>query len=159
MPILEIATIGQPVLREASRPVCSREELASSKIQNLIDDLIDTMHNANGIGIAANQVYQAIRICVIHVKENPRYPRMSEIPLTVLVNPRIELMSDQTFISYEGCLSVPNVRGEVPRFEYIRITAWDRNGQDICFEVKGMEANVYQHECDHLNGKLFVDKV
>lgn len=158
MAILKIATLGHPVLREISRPV-SREELATPELQRFIDDLIETMNDANGAGIAAPQVYRPIRICVICVKDNPRYPYKPNFPLTVLVNPELTLLSDERFMNYEGCLSVPNLRGEAPRSPHVRVRAWDRHGAELDFEVKGLTAGTFQHECDHLDGKLFVDRV
>jgi len=158
MAIRKIATIGHPVLREVARPL-TREELASASAQRFIDDLIETMVDANGAGIAANQVYEPIQICTIWVKDNPRYPYKPNVPLTVLVNPVVEALTDETFVSFEGCLSVPNLRGEVKRVTHVRVRAWDREGNSIDREVKGLTAGTYQHEVDHLNGKLFVDRV
>ena len=158
MAIRKIATLGHPVLREVARKV-SREELASPKVQAFIDDLIDTMHDANGAGLAANQVYEPIRICAIEVKNNPRYPYKPNYPLTVLVNPEVAATTDDSFLNNEGCLSVPNLRGEVRRFTGVRVRAWDRAGQELDFEVKGLTAGTFQHEVDHLDGKVFVDRV
>ena len=137
----------------------TREELVSDRWQTFIDDLVATMVDANGAGIAANQVYEPVMITAIWVKDNPRYPYKPNIPLTILVNPRLELLSSETFQNYEGCLSVPNLRGEVPRSVHIRVRAWDRHGKDLDFEVKGLTAGTFQHEVDHLYGKLFVDRV
>jgi peptide deformylase len=158
MAIRKIATIGHPVLREVARPL-TKEELQSSETQRFIDDLIETMFDANGAGIAANQVYVPIQICALHVKDNPRYPYKPNIPLTVLVNPEVTPLTDETFDNYEGCLSVPNLRGEVPRFTQVRVRAWDRDGQLIDRTIVGLTAGTYQHEVDHLKGKLFVDRV
>ncbi|MCG8424377.1 MAG: peptide deformylase [Proteobacteria bacterium] len=158
MAIRKIAQIGHPVLRETAR-VLGREELASLDIQRFIDDLIETMRDANGAGLAANQIYQPIAICAIEVKDNPRYPYKPNIPLTVLVNPVVQLIGGERFDNYEGCLSVPNLRGLVPRHLRIRVTGWDRHGNEIDREVAGVTAGTYQHEIDHLNGTLFVDRV
>jgi peptide deformylase len=158
MAIRKIATIGHPVLREKARPV-TREELASGETQKFIDDLIETMVDANGAGIAANQVYEPVQICTIWVKDNPRYPYKPNVPLTVLVNPRIDHLTDDTFVNYEGCLSVPNLRGEVTRVARIRVRAWDREGNAIDREIQGLTAGTFQHEVDHLEGTLFVDRV
>jgi peptide deformylase len=158
MAIRKIATIGNPVLRQVARPL-TKDELALPKTQSFIDDLVETMFDANGAGIAANQVYEPIRICALHVKDNPRYPYKPNIPLTILVNPKLELLAEETFLNYEGCLSVPNLRGEVPRCVNIRVRAWDRNGNDLDFEARGITAGTYQHEVDHLDGTLFVDRV
>jgi peptide deformylase len=109
--------------------------------------------------IAANQVYEPIQVCAIWVKDNPRYPYKPNVPLTVLVNPRIDLLTDDSFVNYEGCLSVPNLRGEVKRVTRIRVRAWDREGSEIDREVMGLTAGTFQHELDHLEGTLFVDRV
>jgi len=158
MAIRKIATIGHPVLREVARPI-SREELRSSSVQRFIDDLVETMHDANGAGIAANQVYEPVQICAIHVKDNPRYPYKPNVPLTILVNPEVTSLTGETFGNYEGCLSVPNLRGEVARSTHVRVRAWDRDGHALDYEVLGLTAGTYQHEVDHLHGKLFVDRV
>src|ERR1700753_1694330 len=102
MAIRKIATIGHPVLREVARPL-SRDELASQSIQTFIDDLIETMHDADGAGLAANQVYEPIQICAIEVRNNPRYPYKPNIPLTILVNPVLTPVDDEQFDNYEGC--------------------------------------------------------
>jgi peptide deformylase len=158
MALRKIATIGHPVLREGARPL-TREELASARYQSLIDDMVETMRDASGAGIAANQVYEPVRICVIEVNKNPRYPYKPDWPLTVLVNPVVEATTDETFMNFEGCLSVPNLRGQVPRFAGVRVRAWDRAGAEVAFPVKGLTAGTFQHEVDHLEGTLFVDRV
>jgi peptide deformylase len=154
----KIATLGHPVLRKVAREL-SRDELASEPVQRLVDDLIETMRDAAGAGIAANQVHEAVRVCIIEIKDNPRYPYKPNWPLTVLVNPVIQPTTGETFRNFEGCLSVPNLRGEVPRFTGIRVRAWDRHARDVEFEVKGLTAGTFQHEFDHLEGMLFVDRV
>ena len=158
MCLRKIAAIGHPVLRQRAHEL-TQDELASAGTQQLVTDMIDTMRDANGAGIAANQVYEPVRICVIEVDKNPRYPYKPDWPLTVLVNPRVEARTDETFLNFEGCLSVPNLRGQVPRFTIVRVRAWDRLGHDVDFEVKGLTAGTFQHEIDHLDGKLFVDRV
>jgi peptide deformylase len=158
MALRKIATIGHPVLRQAAREL-TRDELGSAPVQRLVDDMVDTMRDANGAGIAANQVHEAVRVCVVEIKDNPRYPYLPGWPLTVLVNPVVTPTTDETFMNYEGCLSVPNLRGEVPRFTGVRVRAWDRRGKDLEFEVKGLTAGTFQHELDHLDGRLFVDGV
>ncbi len=158
MALRTIATLGHPVLRQIARAL-TREELAASHTQQLIDDLIDTMHDAAGAGLAAIQIHEPVRICAVHVENNPRYPYKPNIPLTVLVNPVITHLEAETFSNNEGCLSVPNLRGEVPRSVHVRVDAWDRHGADVSFVVKGLSAGTFQHEVDHLDGKLFVDRV
>lgn len=158
MALRKIATVGHPILRQVARKV-TREELASEATQRFIDDLIETMRDANGAGLAATQVYEPIQICAIEVGENPRYPYKPKIPLTILVNPEIEPLTDETFDNYEGCLSVPDLRGVVPRVVSIRVRAWDRHGEPIDEVIQGLTAGTYQHEVDHLRGKLFLDGV
>ncbi len=164
MTILKIATLGEPVLRQPARPLTT-DELRSPKIQQLIDDMIETMRDADGAGIAAPQVFQPVRIAVIEVKgNNPRYPYKPPIPLTVLVNPKLTPLPalperDETFLNFEGCLSVPDMRGVVQRFTRVRMEYLDREGRPYDLEVKGLTAGTFQHECDHLDGKVFVDRV
>ncbi|MDB5216974.1 MAG: Peptide deformylase [Myxococcaceae bacterium] len=158
MAIRKIATLGHPVLREVARKL-TREELASPKVQAFIDDLVETMHDANGAGLAANQVYEPIRVCAIEVRNNPRYPYKPNFPLTILVNPEVVPTTDETFLNYEGCLSVPNLRGEVRRFTGVKVRAWDRHGKDVELDIKGLTAGTFQHEVDHLDGKVFLDRV
>jgi peptide deformylase len=154
----KIAQIGHPVLRQKARPL-TREELASPTYQQLIDDMIDTMRDAQGAGLAAIQVHETVRIVVVEVGKNPRYPYKPPIPLTVLVNPELEIVGDERFDNYEGCLSVPDLRGLVPRHTQLRARSWDRDGNLVDRVVKGLEACTYQHEVDHLDGLLFVDRV
>ncbi|MBP9204417.1 MAG: peptide deformylase [Kofleriaceae bacterium] len=158
MAIRKIAQIGHPVLRQVSRPV-GRDELASPAMQVFIDDLIDTMRDADGAGLAAPQIYEPIQVCAIEVRDNPRYPYKPRIPLTVLVNPVLTPVGDETFANYEGCLSVPNLRGQVRRFVHLRVQAWDREGNPVDEVVHGLKAGTYQHEVDHLLGTIFVDRV
>ena len=158
MAILKIRTVGDPILRQHARTL-SREELATPRIQTFIDDLVETMHHANGAGIAAPQVGHNLAIAAIHVQDNPRYPYKPNVPLTVFVNPSITFLSKETASIYEGCLSVPGVRGRVERVMRIRVDAWDREGQQISFEARGLTAGTYQHEFDHLQGLLFLDRV
>jgi peptide deformylase len=157
MAIRKIAQIGHPVLRQRARDV-TREELGSPAMQQLIDDVVETMRDADGAGLAAIQVYEPVRICAIEVRNNPRYPYKPQIPLTILVNPVLTAVDDELFENYEGCLSVPNLRGRVKRNVHVRCVAWDRNGNPIDEVVHGLKAGTYQHECDHLDGKIFVDR-
>lgn len=158
MSVLPIAKLGEPVLREVAQAV-DLDRLASSALQTLIDDIIETMHHARGAGLAAPQVRHGLRIVAMEVKDNPRYPYKPNIPLTVLVNPELEVLGDETFENFEGCLSVPDLRGRVRRHARLRVKAYDREGQRIEQEVAGISAGTYQHECDHLDGLLFVDRL
>lgn len=158
MPVRDILHVGNPLLRERSREV-RRDELASPEMQQLIDDLIDTMHAANGAGIAAPQVGELVRIATIEVTENPRYPYKPRIPLTVVVNPIVEPLDDELVEVNEGCLSVPNMRGNVMRNVNVRVRWMDRNGVEYDEIRRGLTAGTFQHECDHLDGLLFLDRV
>ena len=155
----EIVEIGHPVLRERAREV-SVEELGSEPVQGLIDDMIDTMRAAEGAGLAANQVGEALRVAVVEVRPgNPRYPYKPPVPLTVIVNPVIAPLDEEVEQINEGCLSVPNLRGEVPRHVNIRLRYTDREGTEHEEVRRGLTAGTFQHELDHLDGILFVDRV
>lgn len=158
MTLLKIAQVGTPVLRTVAEPV-GPEVLASVEIQSFIDDLVETMRDARGAGLAANQVYRPVRICAIEVDNNPRYPYKPDIPLTILVNPVLTPIGDQSFENFEGCLSVPDMRGVVRRHARLHLQALDRHGNTIDHEVAGVSAGTFAHEVDHLDGKLFLDRV
>ena len=155
----EIVEIGHPVLRERAREI-TPEQLHSGDVQRLIDDMIETMRAANGAGLAANQVAETVRIAVVEVRPgNPRYPYKPPIPLTVIVNPLIEPLDAELAQINEGCLSVPNLRGEVPRHVNVRLRYLDREGAEHEEVKRGLTAGTFQHELDHLDGTLFVDRV
>jgi peptide deformylase len=156
--VREILHVGNPLLRERSREI-GRDELASPEMQQLIDDLIDTMHAANGAGIAAPQVGELVRITTIEVTKNPRYPYKPPIPLTIVINPVIEFLDDELVEVNEGCLSVPNMRGNVMRHVNIRVRYLDRFGVEHDEIKRGLTAGTFQHEIDHLDGLLFLDRV
>lgn len=157
MTVRPILSIGHPTLRVPAAPV-PPERIASVRIQALIDDLIDTMHDANGAGIAAPQIGESLRIAVMEVTHNPRYPYKPPIPLTIAINPVIEPLDDELVEINEGCLSVP-LRGNVMRHVNVRVRYLDRNGVEHDEVKRGLTAGTWQHECDHLDGKLFVDRV
>jgi len=157
--VLPIREMGDPVLREVARAV-TREELAGAEVQGLIDDMIETMRAANGAGLAAPQVGVPLRIAAIEVREgNPRYPYKPPIPLTVIVNPELTSLDGTTFVTNEGCLSMPNVRGALERFENIGVRYLDREGGLHEETRRGLTAGTFQHEVDHLDGILFVDRM
>jgi peptide deformylase len=158
MAVRDIVTVGHPVLRQRAREI-SDEELASPAIQGLIDDLVDTMRAAGGAGLAANQVGEALRVAVIEVDNNPRYPYKPPIPLTVIVNPTIEPVGEETVAINEGCLSVPGLRGTLDRHVTIRVRWTDRDGARHEELRRGLTAGTFQHEVDHLDGILFLDRV
>jgi peptide deformylase len=155
----EIVEIGHPVLRERAREL-TPDELRSDEVQRLIDDMIETMRAAEGAGLAANQVGETARVAVVEVRPgNPRYPYKPPVPLTVIVNPVIEPLDDELEWINEGCLSVPNLRGEVPRHVSVRVRYLDRDGVEHDEVRRGLTAGTFQHELDHLDGVLFVDRV
>jgi peptide deformylase len=165
--IRKIAQMGEPVLRRKADLV-DPSEIGSPFIQTLIDDMIETMHDADGAGLAAPQVYVSLQLCVIEVDQNPRYPQFEPIPLTVLINPVLTplvevgedgtLSAEDSFQMYEGCLSVPGMRGQVVRPRKVRVQALDRDGKALDFVWESFRAVVVQHETDHLNGALYVDR-
>jgi peptide deformylase len=159
MAVRQIRELGDPVLREVAREV-SAEELASEEVQRLIDDMIETMRAVSGAGLAAPQVGVPLRIAVIEVREgNPRYPYKPPIPLTVIVNPELRPLDAATFATNEGCLSIPNLRGDLARFENVGVRYLDRDGQPHEETRRGLTAGTFQHEVDHLDGILFVDRM
>ncbi len=156
--ILPIVSVGHPALRERAREV-TPDELRSPQTQGFIDDLIDTMRHADGAGLAANQVGVPVRIAVIEVHDNPRYPYKPSIPLTVIVNPVLEFIDDERVEINEGCLSVPDLRGTVSRAVSVRVGYLDRDGSPHEEIRRGLTAGTFQHEYDHLEGVLFLDRV
>ncbi|MBN8870155.1 MAG: peptide deformylase [Solirubrobacterales bacterium] len=159
MSVREITVVGNPILREPTRPV-DPEELAGPEVQQLIDDLIDTRRAANGAGIAANQIGSDLRVAIAEVDGvNPRYPYKPPIPRMVMVNPVIEPIGAEMVEINEGCLSVPDLRGNVMRHVEVRIQYLDREGVEHDEVKRGLTAGTIQHEIDHLDGKLFLDRV
>jgi peptide deformylase len=146
------------VLRRVAENL-SPDQLSSPLLQKLIDDMIETMREYNGVGLAANQIHEALQIAVLEVADNPRYPEKTTVPLSVLINPKIELLSEEMEEDWEGCLSVPDLRGSVPRYKEIRVRALDRGGAKLDFVASGFHARVIQHEWDHLNGKVYLDRM
>ena len=158
MAILNVARLGNPVLRKIAEPV-SPEAIGAPSIQRLIDDLIETMREYDGAGLAAPQVHVSQQIVIFEVEGNPRYPDAESIPLTVLINPKITPTSQRMEEDWEGCLSVPDLRGQVPRYTQVRVEAYDRLGKKLNYVAKDFQARVVQHECDHLLGKVFLDRM
>ncbi len=155
---MRITTVGDPVLRERA-PEMSLDELRSPEMQQLIDSLIETRRDAGGAGLAAPQVGVSKRIAVVEVDQATRYAYKPLVPLTVLVNPVLEPLSDETLLINEGCLSVPDLRGDVPRHLRVHVQYFDRNGAACSVEAQGLTAGTFQHEVDHLDGVLFLDRV
>ena len=158
MSVREIVTIGDPVLRRRAREVTA-EELRSAELQRLIDDMIETKRALDGAGLAAPQVAMGVRIALAEVEgKNPRYPYKPPIPLTVMVNPAIEPLDEETVEINEGCLSVPDLRGSLSRHVKVRVRYLDREGNRREEVKRGLTAGTLQHEVDHLDGVLFVDR-
>jgi peptide deformylase len=156
--LLEIVTVGDPVLRERAAEL-RPEELRAPEVQRLIDDMIETKRAAGGAGLAANQVGMAKRIAIVEVDEHTRYKYKPRVPLTVIVNPEIEVLSDDRVLINEGCLSVPDLRGDVERAVDVRVRYLDRDGTAQTVDARGLTAGTFQHEVDHLDGVLFLDRV
>jgi len=157
MTVRPVLSIGHPTLRVVADEV-PVEMIGSDAVQQLIDDLIETMRHENGAGLAATQIDERVRIAVMEVGDNPRYPYKPRLPLTVAINPIIEALDDETVEVNEGCLSVP-LRGNVHRNVNIRVRYRDRDGIEHDEVKRGLTAGTWQHECDHLDGVLFVDRV
>lgn len=159
MTVLPLRLLGDPVLRKPAGEVPS-DLLATPETQRFIDDLIETKRAAHGAGLAANQVGDARRIAVVEVEpDNPRYPYKPPYPLTILVNPRIVEASDDLIELNEGCLSVPDLRGRLARHAELVVEFEDRDGNTERRSVAGLTAGTFQHEIDHLDGRLFLDRV
>jgi peptide deformylase len=157
MAILKVARIGHPVVRAATRPVPPRE-LAGAELQRLIDDMIETMHEYDGVGLAAPQVHVGIRLAVIEVPPDDEQGRQA-VPLMVLVNPKVQVLDQEMVDGWEGCLSIPELRGVVPRARRLRLEATDRHGTAYALEASDFFARVIQHECDHLEGSVYIDRM
>jgi peptide deformylase len=157
MPILrQIAQLGQPVLREVAAAVADPSEAA---VQALIDDMLVTVVDANGVGIAAPQVYESLSLFIVAPRPNPRYPHAPEIEPAVIINPEILWQSDEMEKGWEGCLSIPGLRGLVPRHRRIGVRFLTRRGEVREEEFADFLARIFQHEFDHVRGVLFVDRV
>ena len=156
--ILKVARLGHPVIRTPAQAV-PKETITSAQTQRLIDDMIETMREYDGVGLAAPQVHLSKQIAVIEVNENRRYPGEGPIPLTVLINPKILSASKKHVEEWEGCLSVHEFRGRVPRAESVDVETYNRKGEKVKFQAQGFFARVIQHECDHLAGKVFLDRM
>jgi len=150
--IREVLRMGDPRLLEKSKPV---KEFGTRELHELIADMRDTMAHLSGAGLAAPQIGVLLRVVIFGVKRNPRYPDAEEVPDTVLINPVITPLGDGIDEAWEGCLSVPGMRGLVPRFSRLRYRGFDESGAAIDRSVEGFHARVVQHECDHLDGILY----
>jgi peptide deformylase len=156
MAVRPILRLGDPRLREVAAPVAAFD---TPEMHELVRDMIDTMEAANGAGLAAVQIGVSQRVVIFGVEHNPRYPNAEAVPFTVLVNPEIEPLDDARDSGWEGCLSVPGMRGLVPRYTRIRYRGRDAFGNPIDRTVEGFHARVVQHECDHLDGILYPQRI
>jgi peptide deformylase len=153
MSLLKVARMGHPVLRKRARAL-DPSEVRSAVVQKFIDDMVDTMIEYEGVGLAAPQVHEGIRIFVAGIEGEEG--RMQVLPF---VNPVVTPLSEQTADDWEGCLSIPDIRGRVPRFHTVRVAALDRKAKPFELELEGFAARVIQHEADHLDGVLFFDRM
>lgn len=151
-----IIQLGNPILRQKAAWV---ENIHNESVQKLIDDLIATVAKANGVGIAAPQVAQSCRLFIVASRPNPRYPNAPEMEPTAMINPRIVDHSTEIVKGWEGCLSVPGIRGLVPRYQTIEVEYTDRQGKLQKQELTDFVARIFQHEYDHLDGIVFVDRL
>lgn len=152
MAVRPVLKMGHPLLRQVARPVT---EFGTRELQDLVRDMDDTMRSLDGAGLAAPQIGVSLRIVIFEVRQNPRYPEAGEVPYTVLVNPELTPIGDQLEDGWEGCLSVPGLRGVVPRARKLRYAGFDLDGRRIERIAEGFHARVVQHECDHLDGILY----
>jgi len=156
MAVRPVLRMGDPRLLEVSRPV---ERFDTAELRELLNDMQDTMHSLNGAGLAAPQIGVPLRVVIFGIQSNPRYPDAEPVPFTVLVNPVLETLGDELEEGWEGCLSVPGMRGLVPRYKRLRYRGFDASGHAIDRTVDDFHARVVQHECDHLDGVLFPMRV
>ena len=150
--IRDVLRMGDPLLFQKSLPV---EEFGTKELSDLLQDMRDTMAHLNGAGLAAPHIGVLLRVVIFGVHANPRYPDVDEVPDTVLINPVITPLSNEMEEGWEGCLSVPGLRGWVPRYQRLKYSGYDENGKRFVREVSGFHARVVQHECDHLDGVLY----
>lgn len=162
MAILKVARLGHPVLRRVADPV-PPDRIGSDEIQTLIDDMFETMGEYSGAGLAAPQVHRSVQVLIVGeiTDPDPEAEADDEVlsPRDVLINPSITFLTEEEIVSYEGCLSIPDFRGRVSRIRRIRLQGFGRDGKAVDREVEGFPAVVYQHEVDHLNGIMFLDRM
>src|SRR4029453_16827154 len=158
MSLLKVARMGHPVLRARAREI-ERAELKQGSMQKLIDDMIDTMHEYHGVGLAAPQIHEGLRIFVAAIHPNEEEPLSVGVEPMVLITPGMGPMGPEIIEDWEGCLSIPDIRGRVPRARAITVTAMDRSGGKIEVASENFPARVMQHETDHLDGVLFFDRM
>lgn len=161
MAILKVARMGHPILRAKALPV-PPDQILTAPVQRLIDDMFETMREYSGIGLAAPQVHSGLRVFVAGLREGDlgqAVPDDGEMPFMALINPELTMVGEATDEGWEGCLSIPDIRGLVPRAPSVRVQAFDRSGKRLAFTASGLPARVIQHENDHLDGVLFFDRM
>ena len=159
MAVRRIIRMGHPTLRQVARPV-PRKAIGTAPLGRLIDDMVDTLHDYGGIGLAAPQVGESLRLAIVEIAGGPtRHGDIPAMPLTVFINPEITVIDSETAGNWEGCLSVPGLRGFVERPQHIRVTALAETGARRDLELEGFLATVFQHEFDHLDGRLYIDRL
>jgi peptide deformylase len=159
MAVRKIIRMGHPHLRESAAPVTT-DLIGSAELERLISDMVDTLHDYGGIGLAAPQIDEPLRLAIIEIPGGPsRYGEIEALPLTVFINPSVEIINPSTAGYWEGCLSVPGLRGFVERPQHVRIDYTNRHGEPEQLELEGFWATVFQHEFDHLDGRLYIDRI
>jgi peptide deformylase len=158
MSILKVARLGHPVLRAKAKPI-DHHDIKSPTIQKLIDDMMETMNEYHGIGLAAPQVHESLRLFVAGIEEEDPRTGATEIVPVAIVNPEVTPIGRDLVEDWEGCLSIPDIRGRVPRNRRIRVRGFDRDARPLDLELEEFPARVVQHETDHLNGVLFFDRM
>ncbi|MFJ5445224.1 peptide deformylase [Methylobacillus methanolivorans] len=156
MPVKPVLKMGEPLLLQKAAPI---EQFDTPELHALIKDMEDTMAHLNGAGIAAPQIGVSLRIVIFGVGHNPRYPDAEQVPYTVLINPTLTPIGEELEDGWEGCLSVPSMRGVVPRYQRLHYSGFDQYGKPIDRLVSGFHARVVQHECDHLDGILYLMRI
>jgi peptide deformylase len=156
--ILKVARLGHPAVRTPAQPV-SFDQIKTHDFQKLLDDMVETMHEYIGVGLAAPQVHLSIQVAVLEVEQHPRYPEMPSVPLTYLINPEVTVLDTTLEDEFEGCLSIPDFRGLVPRAKKVHVKALGRNAEPLDFIANDFHARVIQHETDHLKGEVYLDRM
>jgi peptide deformylase len=156
--ILKVARLGHPVIRALAPPV-EPAAIGTPQFQQLLDDMVETMREYSGVGLAAPQIHLSLQVAVLEVENHPRYPSMPHVPLTYLINPQVTVLDSALVEDWEGCLSIPEMRGVAPRFKQLRVTGLGRNGEPLDFIASDFHARVIQHETDHLKGEVYLDRM
>ncbi len=156
--ILKVARLGHPAIRTPAQAI-DPAMIKSPEFQCLLDDMVDTMREYRGVGLAAPQVHLSIQVAVLEVSHHPRYQEMPQVPLTYLINPQVTVLDASSVDDWEGCLSIPDMRGVVPRHQQLRVVALGRQGEPLDFVASDFHARVIQHETDHLKGEVYLDRM